>query len=395
MHCILFLRLEGFYAKAHNSEQPLVVHRDKRVLDANALARERNIYSGMPLSEAKAILQGGGFVAWEEEPYRALQAQWLDLCTEFADVIEPCEQHSAWIDLSAQPDPELLALNLVRAITEKFGLTAIPGMAGSKWIAKLASDLYAQAGPTPLESSLAMHSTVKDPLFFLATLKASMLTPVEPEHLKRLEFLGYRTIGDIASVPLYALRGQFGDAATHIRRCARGGHVQPVQAMYPPNSFSARIAFEGYVEDMQVLDQSLQELARTIGERLNADDKQAKALTLTLEFENSNETRRRKFTKPIQNYASALSSLRLMLAEIPKQPLLGLRARLENVTCAKRVQQELSGCTTRSDRERGAAAAFNHIKTVFGDAAIAAGNELIEPRRKQVLRAWRDATGWA
>jgi len=73
---------------------------------------------------------------------------------------------------------------------------------------------------------------------------------------------------------------------------------------------------------------------------------------------------------------------------------MAIRARIENVTESKRVQQELTGRTTSVDRECGVMAAFQHVRTVFGDTAIIAGGEIVEPRRKQVLRVWKDATGW-
>src|ERR1041384_7613408 len=98
MHYFLFLRLEGFYARAllaadtDLAGRALVIHRDKRVLDVNEVASSSQIYRGMPLAEAKAISHGASFVAWEEEPYRVAQIEWLDLCTEMSDVIEPAEQ---------------------------------------------------------------------------------------------------------------------------------------------------------------------------------------------------------------------------------------------------------------------------------------------------------------
>jgi DNA polymerase-4 len=398
MHQFLFVRLIGMYAPAllqqdqKLSGRPVVIHRDKRVLDVDPLAEARQVYRGMALSEAKAILHEGAFVIWQEEPYRSSQCAWLDLCTEISDVIEPCEQHSAWIDLSLQPDAELLALKLAERIQDQFGLLARLGFGGTKWIAKLASDSSSRA-PLGVAGHLILREPVVDPAGFLSPLKTRVLSPVEPAHRERLEFLGYTSIGDVAKVPLNVLRSQFGDAATHIRMCAKGGFFEPVEAQYPPNSLSERIGFEGTVEDLQVLDEGLKKLASAISEKLTKSDRQSKDVVITLEHEEFRTTvLRRKFTKPIQNYASALASLRLLLTPPPEDAVVGIRIRLENVAQSKRVQQELTG--RNSEREKGAVAAFAHIRTVFGDTAIQTGGELVEPRRKQVLRAWKDATGW-
>jgi DNA polymerase IV len=380
MHYFLFLRLEGFYSRAlllsdrMLAEKALVVHRDKRVLDLNSIASGRQVYRGMALSEAKAILQDAAFVAWEEEPYRSAQVDWLNLCTDISDVIEPFEQHSAWIDISLQTDADALVAKLQSQILEQFGLTSTIGSGPSKWLAKLASQF----------PNREFHS-----------LRTRFLTPIEPQHRSRLEFLGYATIGEVAQVPLSVLRSQFGEAATHIRMCARGGYFEPVEAIYPPNSISARIPVEGDIDDLQVLDLFLRALASILSEKLTKEDKQGKEVVVTLEHEGFRTTvLRRKFTKPVQNFASALASLRLLLTPPPEESIVSIRVRIENVTESKRVQQELTGRTTSGDRSRGAMAAFQHIKTVFGDSAIQTGNELVEPRRKQVLRAWKDVTGW-
>src|SRR5579862_4256992 len=182
MHYFLFLRLSGFYAKALEqadsrlSAKPLVVHRNKRVIDVNRIAQRRQIYLGMLLAEAKAILQEASFIAWEEEPFRDAQMQWLDVCTDYSDVIEPDEQHSAWVDLSLHPDPASLSQQIVLRIRDVTGLQVIHGSGSSKWIAALASRV------SHAKAQSRQRDTAVKAIDFLATLKTRFLTPVDPEH---------------------------------------------------------------------------------------------------------------------------------------------------------------------------------------------------------------------
>lgn len=375
MHYILYLRRLGFYARRFSTSSPVVIHCEKRVLDANEAALEKKIFRGMSLGEAKAILDGAQWIPWREDDYREAQDEWLDRCAIYSDSIEPEEQHSAWVDLSPHSDPNELARRLAEALDGPE-----MGACRSRWMAKLACDVGVGLSGADGE--------------FLRDVPTRWLTPVDPRHRERLEFLGYRTVGEVARAPLAAMRDHFGDAATMILACAQGGWADPVTPLYPRDSIAARIRFEGEIDDLQTLDCGLQELARLLAERLIPNDLQSKRLILELDHEVGSTHLARNFTKPIAGYASALSALRLMLSPPPQTPIGRLRARLENATKVERIQRELSGRTGEEERSRSASAAFQHVRTVFGDASVQVGGEIAIPRRTRVLRAWKDATGW-
>lgn len=377
MHYILYLRRPGFYARRFSGEGigPVVVHREKRVLDANGAALEKKVFRGMSLGEAKAILDGAQWIPWREEDYRESQDAWLDQCAIFSDGVEPEDQHSAWVDLSSHPDPVSLAHRLGEALDDPE-----MGAGRSRWMAKLACDVG--VGLAGADGR------------YLRDVSTRWLAPVDPHYRDRLEFLGYRTVGEVARAPLAAMRDHFGDAATMILACAQGGWVDPVTPVYPRDSIAERIQFEGEIDDLPTLDRGLQELARLLAKRLIPNDLQSKRLVLDLDHEVGATHLARNFTKPIAGYASALSSLRLMLSTPPQTPVARLRARLENVKKVDRIQRELTGRTGEEERSRSAETAFQHVRTVFGDASVQVGGEIAIPRRARVLRAWKDATGW-
>lgn len=377
MHYILYLRLPGFYARSFSGEGmgPIVIYRDKRVLDANGAAMAKQIFRGMPLVEAKSILDRAQWVPWREDDYREAQVAWLDQCAIFSDSIQPEEQHTAWVDLSGHPDPKSLAIRLSETLP-----VAEVGAGPSRWMARLASEVG-----IGLDGARGA---------FLSEVPTRLLSPIDPRHRERLEFLGYRTVGEVARAPLAAMRDQFGEASTMILACARGGWADPVTPLYPRDSVSARIQFEGEVDDLQTLDRGLQELARLLAERLVPNDLQSKRLILDLDYEVGTTRLARNFTKPISGYATALSALRLMVSSPPRNPVVRLRARLENATKIKRIQRELTGRTGEEERSRSIEAAFQHVRSVFGDASVKAGGEIEIARRARVLKAWKDATGW-
>src|SRR5690349_14039870 len=107
---IVFLSLPRFFVRPHAEPALAVVIRDRLVLDMSEIAERAGVQRGMPVRQARAIFQGGRFVPWKEEDYREAQIQWLDVCARFTGVIEPQDQHAAWLDFSSHPKPiELLA----------------------------------------------------------------------------------------------------------------------------------------------------------------------------------------------------------------------------------------------------------------------------------------------
>jgi hypothetical protein len=149
MHYIVYLSVEGLYASylhcgectskaSYPAEQPLVIHRDRRVIDINASARQFGARVGTTLTEAKAMLSGVQYVEWNPDMDDAARASWLDPLVEVTDYIESGEPHEAYLDLSAHPDPMSFLPKLVAMVD----LPVRMGLGASKWIARAtANDL--------------------------------------------------------------------------------------------------------------------------------------------------------------------------------------------------------------------------------------------------------------
>ena len=486
---IAFLRLMGFYVCAGSfahGPQPVVVVKDKAVLDANAAALERGVQPGMTLREAKAILHDGKFVEWEPDEYREAQCAWLDLCAEFTDVVEPEEQHTAYLDLSMHPNPgEILdrvteqlghwaTRQLGGAYSAGFGArdagtsplergageparsrvnrgcglggaeldvrdgaldavsrdaaelrdpgpcgpdTSIPnpfhpasrgkglgvqvGVAHVKWLAKAAL----LAGDT---SQLAYRY----PKLFLAELPTALLAPVAPEHRERLSFLGYKRVGLVAELPLEVLRSQFGEESISIHRAAHGGVAEKVRALYPLRCVSARFSFESPVESLESLENGMSVLARKLSERLLADDMQGCDLRVDVGFdEGPGETLERNFAKPMRSAASVLFGLKQTFRQLPdgvcdapeprprrgrsemQARIVSLRVQMPNLVHATRKQSNLYTLKSQ-ERLHDAEIAFTQMRQTFGSDAVLSAAQMPEPRRKRVLKAWKDALGW-
>lgn len=384
MHYLAFLHLDGFYVRTMSeagfaAPNGLVIHRNGTVLDADANATQKKVAVGQSLAEARALAEGASFLEFQEEPYRAAQSKWLDGCAMATHLLEPLDLNAALLDLSLHPDP-LRVLRHLESALPPFRV----GLGRSRWVAEVA-----------LGAERPDRISLYDQLF-VADLSVYRLLPATPEERERLRFLGYRTIGEVAEIPLEVLRQQFGESAHRIHMAAIGGGDAKVHGLWPADSVSAFLAFDGAPETEQILREGLKALATDAAEELDRRDKRGDSIVLHLETEAGIETRTRTFTKSLQSVGSIYSAVGLTLVPLPDSPLLSITLRLPGLRPARRVQLELqSGQRSRQDSAEGVANAFQHVKSVFGDSAVQVASQMVEPRRKQVLKAWRNVTGWS
>ena len=385
MRVIAYVSIVGFYLKALGTVPPLtVLHREKVVLDADAEARSRGVTVGMPLAEAKVVLaKEGHFVEWDEEPFRKAQEAWIARAVEITDALEPDGQHAAFLDLSGHPRPLPVAQKLALELREAMGYSVRIGLAGSRWVAK-------ESERRGDESGAALH--IPEP--FVASLSTKSL-PLPREIKECLGLLGYLTVGQVATLSVATLQRQFGEVALDIQRLAKGGGPADVKPVFPVAALADRFVFDGPPETLQELEAGLYKIAVRLGNRLRHDDASAKTVELFLEGEDaSTDVRLRTFSKPLGGTALLFASLKLMLTTLPKERLAAVRVRLTGVKRSRRVQLALDGERSRLDQERSMTAAVENARTAFGDQAVMRGSEKVEPRFRQVRRAYSEAYGW-
>jgi DNA polymerase-4 len=103
---------------------------------------------------------------------------------------------------------------------------------------------------------------------FLAPLPVQMLWGIGPKSRERLEGLGVRTIGDLASRDAAWLEAHFGPSGTELAARARGEDNRPVEESREARSMSSETTFSKDVTDGAALRRTLQELSDSVGARL-------------------------------------------------------------------------------------------------------------------------------
>ncbi len=386
MRSILFVELERFYVRALGVDdaEPVLVMNSDRVLDATLAALARGIRIGMSLSEARAIMPEAKRVEYLATDYAAAREAWLDLLVEVGNAIEPLEPHQAWVDLGLHPDPNYVVQSLKERMTVQ-GYQAKFGLSSVKWIAQVSAKYRPWNGEKHIE-----------PHELLQTLPTKALTPVDPLHRERLEFLGYPTIGSVANAPIRVLKTQFGSAAFRIQEAAAGRLHEPVKAVYPEASISFERRFVDGLSNRLELDECLKVMAHRMSVRLAHDEKLGRHLVLVLEWEDGSlNTLRRQSPRALHSPSLILVSLGQMLLKQPfTQPLVRVKLIMPYLARRKQGQMGILSTMDLNAKARELEPVIFAVGDRFGDRAIRPASSIPELRRKRVLRVWREATGW-
>lgn len=377
---VAWIELPGFYVAQHPQTKPLIIVKDGYVLDANHLAWQRKVTPGMPDRMAKNIIGDADFIAWNPEVYDARQQEWLNLCLDYTDGIEPVEQHTAFLDFKLHPQPLEIASKLSQTLNRKFRLEPFVGLAQAKWIAKLASG--APNAPAAFD----------DPESFVAPLPVSCLEPACIETRTTLKSLGCKTIGQVAKMSFDELKNRFGNEVFAIRQAAHGSYVEPVKHSYPLHSISNRFTFDGAVESWETILEGCNTWSQTVGRKLQLQSEKGAKIHLFLEFEDgSSQAIRRTFSKPIKCPRSVLGALKLMLEDQIQTPLLSMRILLPELQKVKAEQHSLFEAEKQVEFIQPS---LESIRKAYGIKSIELGSQREVLRRTRVLRAWKNATGW-
>jgi len=207
---ILHLDLDAFYASVEQlldpslRGRPVVVGglgRRGVVSAASYEARPYGVQSAMPMAHAAARMSHAVFLAPRFGEYERFSASVMEILRSITPLVEPISLDEAFLDVAGARrrlgDGPTIAAYARRRIRDEVGLVASVGVATTKFLAKIASDLSKPDGLLVVEPGARTRSSIRYPL--------GRLWGVGPATLARLEGLGVRTVGDVARLPEEAL----------------------------------------------------------------------------------------------------------------------------------------------------------------------------------------------
>lgn len=280
--------MDAFYAAAEQAAKPSL--RGKAVVvgglgprgvvaTASYEARRFGVHSAMPMAQARRLAPNAAYLVPRFSLYRSVSEQVMELLRQLSPLVEPLSLDEAFVDLeaggaahdsvSARATGERLRAD-IRAVT---GLTGSVGLAGSKMLAKIASE---QAKPDGLV--LIEPGTERELLGPLSVRTLPGVGPATGEHLRRA---GMTTVADLAEAgedELVRLLGRAHGAA--LFRMALGHDDRPVVAERDAKSVSVEDTFDVDLHDRVRVRIEVERLAERCVQRLRAGGHSGRTIVL-------------------------------------------------------------------------------------------------------------------
>src|SRR5210317_961733 len=212
---IIHLDMDAFYASVEELDNPelkgkpvIVGGSSMRgvVSAASYEARKYKIHSAMPIVQAKRLCPHGVFLPVRMKRYREISNKVFSIFHKYTPLVEPLSLDEAFLDVTSSGrlfgTAEEIAGQIRKQVYAEIGLTISAGVATSKLVAKIASDINKPDGLTIVPAGSEAE--------FLAPLPIKRLWGVGKKTQETLVLLGVHTIGDIASFPEKLLAQKFG-----------------------------------------------------------------------------------------------------------------------------------------------------------------------------------------
>ncbi|MEU0162908.1 DNA polymerase IV [Streptomyces sp. NPDC006261] len=285
---ILHLDMDAFYASAEQAAKPSL--RGKAVVvgglgprgvvaTASYEARLLGVHSAMPTAQARRLAPNAAYLVPRFSLYRSVSEQVMELLGRLSPLVEPLSLDEAFVDLEAGgvADSAVSARRtgerLRTAIREVTGLSGSVGLAGSKMLAKIASE---QAKPDGLV--LIEPGTERELLAPLSVRTLPGVGPATGDHLRRA---GMTTVHDLAEAGEAELVRLVGKAHGHgLYRMALGLDDRPVVAERDAKSVSVEDTFDVDLHDRVRVRAEVERLAVRCVERLRSADRSGRTVVL-------------------------------------------------------------------------------------------------------------------
>jgi DNA polymerase IV len=287
---IIHLDMDAFYASVEVLDapalkgKPVIVGgpRQRGVVSAASYeARKYGVHSAQPIATAMALCPQGIFLPVRMARYKEVSDQVFEIFFRFTPLVEPLSIDEAFLDVTASVKlfgpAEGIAGQIRKLVREDIGLTVSAGVAPSKLVAKIASDLHKPDGLT-----VVPEGNVRS---FLDPLPIDKLWGVGKVTQKDLSLLNVKTIGDLSRLPKDLLQRRFGQQGLQLYFLSKGIDDREVQPERKVKSIGREETFSEDILEKEKAGKALLVLSHRVAKRLRRHGIGGRTITLKVTYQ--------------------------------------------------------------------------------------------------------------
>jgi DNA polymerase-4 len=283
---ILHADLDSFYASVEQLLDPSLRGRPIAVgggvvLAASYEARAFGVRGGMPARLARELCPQLHFVSGNFEAYQRLGDAAIKVLGDFTPLVERLSIDEAFADVAGCErlfgPPAHIAQEVRRRVREELGLAISVGVARTKHLAKIASQVAKPDGLVVVDAASELE--------FLHSLPVELMWGVGPATKARLGEMGVVTIGQLAQMPgqrLERLLGRASGARLGALACNRD--PREINTRRRAQSAGAQSALGRKPAEERVYRPTLWHLADRVATRLRAKSRPGRTVTVRVRF---------------------------------------------------------------------------------------------------------------
>jgi len=386
---ILHVDMDAFYASVEVRDNPSLAGlpvcvggpaSSRGVISAASYeARAFGVHSAMPTAQARRKCPNMVLLPPDFDRYTAVSKQIMEIFRRYTPTVEPLSLDEAFLDVSGSErlfgDAREVAVRVRADILRETGLVASVGVAPTKFLAKLASDLDKPDGLRIIE-----HDEVRG---VLDPLPVSKIFGVGPRTARRLNQQGVETIGDLARLRREDVQAEYGAAGLWIHDLAHGIDLRRVSSRRVEKSHGMERTFPKDVSDFGELSNMLLSFSEEVAFTLRDKGLRGRTVTLKVRYADFRTITRTRTLEFATNLGPRIfATAKQLLDRVDRGPLrlLGVQvSRLEDVR--QPAQGSLFGAAEAEDSGEGSREAW-----MASSAKLAAATESMDELRRRYGR---------
>ncbi len=326
---IIHLDMDAFYPAVEvldNPElkgKPVIVGGSKErgvVSSASYEARKFGVHSAQPMATAIRLCPNGIFLPARMYRYKEVSKQVFEIFHCFTPLVEPLSIDEAFLDVTGARrllgDAVEIAKKIKRMVFEEPGLTVSAGVAPSKFVAKIASDMEKPDGLTVVPPDKVRE--------FLDPLHIKKMWGVGKVTQRALAQLNIHTFKDLSQIRVEVLERKFGKHGAKMYALAMGIDDRDVEPEHETKSIGHEQTFMKDIMELDDAKKELLALANKVAGRMRREEVSGKTVSLKVKYNDFKQiTRAATLPKPTDDGFEIYSVACRLLekTEVGKRPV--------------------------------------------------------------------------